>query len=400
MRRSVLFVLAALVTVAGALPDHAAAIPAFARRHKLSCSTCHDPFPRLKPFGDEFAANGFYLPEDDQDREYVTAGDPLLRLNRTFPVAARLDAYLLWAEDSATAEWDLQTPWGLKLRSGGPVARNIGYYFYFYMSEAGEVAGIEDAYLHFNDLGGQPLDLLVGQFQVCDPLMKRELRLTYEDYLIYKLRIGDSNTNLAYDRGVIVAYDLAATSTGLVASLVNGNGKAEAADETYDHDDDKNWSVRLSQDLGGTASVGGFYYAGKEALAHTLDGGETIHGDNEITYWGVDATLGVDRFAFTGQYLVREDSEPLAGVLDPQTAGIVAELVIAPHRDRSRTYYTLLYNDIDSDLDQYDYESLTGGVTRLLQRNVRLSLEYTRVIGEGAADEERSRASLGLSTAF
>lgn len=31
-----------------------------------------------------------------------------------------------------------------------------------------------------------------------------ELRLTYEDYNIYKTSIGQSMTNLTYDRGVVV----------------------------------------------------------------------------------------------------------------------------------------------------------------------------------------------------
>ena len=30
-------------------PLDAEAIPAFARKYKVSCTTCHAPFPRLKP---------------------------------------------------------------------------------------------------------------------------------------------------------------------------------------------------------------------------------------------------------------------------------------------------------------------------------------------------------------
>ena len=101
----------------------------------------------------------------------------------------RFDAFAYFEEDAEVSS-DLQMPYGLKLLSGGPLARNVGYYFYFFMSETGEVAGVEDAYMHFNDLGGVPFDIMVGQFQTCDPLMKRELRLTYEDYLIYKTRVG------------------------------------------------------------------------------------------------------------------------------------------------------------------------------------------------------------------
>ncbi len=42
----------------------------------------------------------------------------------------------------------------------------------------------------FNDLFGRDLDLYVGQFQVSDPLFKREIRLPFEDYQIYGAKAG------------------------------------------------------------------------------------------------------------------------------------------------------------------------------------------------------------------
>src|SRR3546814_13507529 len=56
--------------------------------------------------------------------------------------------------------------------------------------ERGEVAGLEDAYLQFNDVLGSGVDVIAGQFQVSDPLFKRELRLEYEDYMPYRVRVG------------------------------------------------------------------------------------------------------------------------------------------------------------------------------------------------------------------
>lgn len=40
------------------------AIPNFARKYKLDCSTCHAPIPRLNEFGFKFRAAGFRLPEE------------------------------------------------------------------------------------------------------------------------------------------------------------------------------------------------------------------------------------------------------------------------------------------------------------------------------------------------
>lgn len=384
--------------VATLLPTDAQAIPAFARRYKLSCTTCHAPFPRLKDFGNEFAANGFTIPEEEKERDYVSAGDDLLHLNRDFPLAVRFDAWAYFEEDAAVNN-DLQTPLGLKLLSGGALARNVGYYFYFFMSEAGEIAGIEDAYVHFNDVGGVPFDVMVGQFQVCDPLMKRELRLTYEDYLIYKARIGYAVGNLTYDRGLILTYDIASTGTGLVGMIVNGNGKIEAGDGKFDDDKYKNFAGRVTQGVGDLFQVGYFYYSGQELLANP-DVASPFHDNvykNGLHYHGPDLVVGNGTLDLTLQYLMRSDSNP--GLVDDavkvETDGIVAELVISPHQDRSRTYATLLYNRIDSDWDEYDYESYTAGLTRLLARNLRLTLEYTY-----DAEREISRGGVGLVTAF
>src|SRR5690606_10009383 len=103
-------------------------------------------------------------------------------------------AYLQGFSDvpSDATQFDLQTPYNIKLLSGGPIANNVSYYLYFFLSERGEVAGLEDAYIQFTDLFGSDIALLVGQFQISDPLFKRELRLEFEDYQAYRVRVGDA----------------------------------------------------------------------------------------------------------------------------------------------------------------------------------------------------------------
>lgn len=387
----VLIALALIVCLTTVLPRLAEAIPAFARTHKLSCSTCHVPFPRLNAFGEEFAGNGFTIPEQEKDRDFISAGDDLLKLNKTFPIAARFDAYGVYESQTENdVDTDLQTPWGLKLLSGGNLSRNVGYYFYFFMDERGEVAGVEDAYIHFNNLGGSTFDIMIGQFQTSDPLMKRELRLTYEDYNIYKTKIGDSQTNLTYDRGVMLTYDIESTGTGLVGLVVNGNGKPDAGeDRKFDQDKYKNFAFRISQDIGDYFGVGYYIYSGEEL------GG--VGYKNKILYNGVDCVLGNGMFDLTFQYLWRKDTNPtfLEASSDIKTEGMVAELIFSPHRDRSRHYWTLLYNQTGSDLDIYDDATLTGSMTYLLARNLRGVVEYTRNL-----EHDIDRGVLGFVAGF
>lgn len=366
------------------------AIPAFARRYKISCTTCHAPFPRLKEYGDEFAGEGFIIQENEKARDYVSAGDDLLWLNRDFPIAVRFDAFAVYNKDSEVKS-DLRTPWGLKLLSGGTLYKNIGYYFYFYMSEHGEIAGIEDAYIHFNNLFGKPLDIMVGQFQVCDPLMKRELRLTLEDYEIYRTKVGKSGTNLTYDRGLMVTYGLEKTGTDLVGIFVNGNGKGEA-DELGNMDNNgfKNFGLRINQGLGSWLSLGGFFYSGKDENTHFE---EKI--ENRITYFGPDLVFNAGPIGLTVQYLQRKDTNPflVKNGNEAKTKGVVAELIYSPKLDMSRYFITALFNSVENDYYKYRTATLSG--TYLVARNLRLILEYTRDL-----ELEQNKFALGLVTAF
>ena len=369
------------------ISTQADAIPAFARRYKISCNTCHAPFPKLKPYGDEFAGNGFIIKEDEKERDYITAGDDLLWLNKTFQLGVRFDAYAVYDQDKKV-ETDLQIPWGLKIMSGGALYKNIGYYFYFYMSERGEVAGIEDAYIHFDNVFGTPLDVMVGQFQTSDPLMKRELRLTFEDYMFYKVKFGQSQTNLAYDRGIMLVYGVEQTGTDIIGMVVNGNGKPEADEQLkFDNDKFKNFGVRVNQAIGDFMSIGGYYYTGKEEDENALE--------NNITYWGPDINLSGGPLEFTAQYMVRTDDNPLfqADANEVESKGIIAEMIFAPQKDRSRHYFTGLYNKIDSDL--YMYETFTLSGTYLLARNLRFIVEYTRDL-----ENDLNRATIGMVSGY
>ncbi|MEJ2053344.1 MAG: hypothetical protein P8X42_05435 [Calditrichaceae bacterium] len=377
----------AFLTLSFLLPDTSSAIPAFARKYKVSCNTCHSVFPRLKDYGDEFAGNGFIIKEKETPRDYVTAGDDLLWLNKDYPIATRIDLFMTH-EEGKDVEDDFKIPWGLKLLSGGTLYKNIGYYFYFYMQEQGEVAGIEDAYIHFDNIFSTNLDVLVGQFQICDPLMKRELRLTYEDYMIYKTYIGESHMNLAYDRGIMLAYDVNKTGTTLIGMVVNGNGKPEAENGSFDQNNNKSIALRINQNILDFMTIGGFYYTGKE---DSPDSNRT----NEVKYYGPDLTFGRGPVELTAQFLIREDSNPLflSSAQDDKTTGYVVELVFAPDFNRSRYYVTALYNNIDS--DNYKYETATLSFTYQIARNLRIMTEYTRDL-----EIDKNRFVLGLVSAF
>lgn len=393
-------VLGALILLAASAPP-ASGIPAFARKYRVSCNLCHAPAPRLTEMGETFAGNGFQFQPGEEPRDTVDTGDPLLQLMRDIPLAIRLDAYLQGFSDvpSDATQFDLQTPYNIKLLSGGPIANNVSYYLYFFLSERGEVAGLEDAYIQFTDLFGSDIALLVGQFQISDPLFKRELRLEFEDYQAYRVRVGDARMDLTYDRG-LMAIASPWEGADVAVQLLNGRGLSAAGENRlFDQDDWKTWAGRFSQSYG-PLRVGAFGLYGPERR----DG-----LSNEIVVWGPDATIAVGQnLELNGQFLRRTDTRPFFGAIEDDTEvdALFAEAIWSPQGMAGRWFATALYNRIWSDdpifsvrqgedalLDRY--ESAAVGATYLLARNLRL-------MGEGQWDFERegARFTLGVVTAF
>ncbi|MEE9229101.1 MAG: hypothetical protein V3U86_00170, partial [Acidobacteriota bacterium] len=55
----------ALFVVAVGSVEKVSAVPSFARKYRVSCSTCHNVFPQLNAFGRFFRAKGYRMPGRD-----------------------------------------------------------------------------------------------------------------------------------------------------------------------------------------------------------------------------------------------------------------------------------------------------------------------------------------------
>lgn len=392
-----------LISIIVFLTEDALSIPAFARKYQYSCTTCHAPAPRLKPFGEEFAANGFKLSDETQEpkRATIDTGDPILKLLREFPLAVRIEGFTAYKED-AEAETDFQWPWAFKILSGGPISEKVSYYFYYIIEKGGE-SGLEDAYLQFNKPFKLPLDLIFGQFQVSDPIFKRELRLERNDYMIYKISPGYSKIKLTYDRGISIVPDLKGVFD-LSIGIFNGSGLKEAEGERndYDIDRDKSFTLRLAKEIG-PLRVGLFGYSGREEkiLYASPDYCDCVK--NKVTYFGPDLVLNLsENFQINLQYLKRKDTKGIyeymiggAEVGEMTTKGGFAEVIWLPAGLEGRYALSLLYNKIDSDDPSAIFENISLTLNYLMARNIRFLTEFERDI-----EKKKNNIILGVSAAF
>lgn len=383
-----------------AVADENDRIPAFARQYGISCSACHNPIPKLTAFGELFAGNGFRMAPGEEPRDTIDTGDRLLALAKDVPLALRLDAYVQAFNNGQTAT-DFKSPYNLKLLSGGQISSKLSYYLYFFLFERGEVGGIEDAFIQLNDVAGKPIDVVVGQFQVSDPMFKRELRLEYEDYAVYRARMGLQPADLTYDRGVMVIADAAGfTFTG---EVVNGNGRGPAGpDLNLDNDVAKSAFAHVTRDLSPSIRLGAMGYLGRQT--GSAAGGPEV--DSDLWMLGADATVTVGPLEINGQYLHREDDAPTFDPDEPRGKmdGGFVEAILRPAG--SRWYALGLYNRVDANLPLLNvrlggapnvtrYQTITGGVGYELRRNFRILAEAT-----WDTEVEEARWTLGVVTAF
>jgi hypothetical protein len=349
------------------------AIPAFARKYRVSCQLCHNPIPRLTEFGETFAGNGFRFSAAEPARDTIDTGDRLLELARDLPLAIRFDAFAQGFTNGESGT-DLETPYNLKVLSGGPISGKLSYYFYFFLFERGEVGGVEDAFVYVNDIGGLPID-------------------------VYRVRIGDQPADLTYDRGISAVAELGEfTITG---TLLNGNGKGEARENRrFDDDLIKNLFAHVSRPITSSLRLGVMGYYGRQA--------EEADGDVENDLWmaGTDFTLSVGRLEVNGQYIHREDDAPTFTADEPEakTDGGFAEAIYM-FAD-GRWYATALYNVIYTDRPLLDvhlggpanikrWQTISAGGGYVLRRNFRLMGEFGWDL-----EQETTRWTLGLVTAF
>ncbi len=183
-------------------PDQAQAIPAFARKYNVNCTTCHTAPPILNHYGQRFLENGYQLPgtEDGGIIGKKKLGDLTLD-DVTNYIGFRLvgNAVRNWGfkkENPAGLDGgvvenktEFTFPENFVLFAGGTVTKNVGF-----MVELGHDveeggAAVERGFLTFSNLIG-PHDLVhlrVGKF---DPN-------TYSSYATVRQQLGDIGESVA-----------------------------------------------------------------------------------------------------------------------------------------------------------------------------------------------------------
>lgn len=368
------------------------AAPMFARQYGLSCVNCHSAFPKLNDFGKQFVENNYRLPNWKDTT--VKTGDDELALPAYIPLAVRAQAFVQGRDaetidvttgERTEADSDFQSPYLIKLLSSAPLSDHITYYFYGIFAEKGGNGEtvIEDAWFSHDDIFGSGVGLMLGQFQVSDLMFPRETRLTFQDFMAYRM------AGITYERGVIFSRGFGGFDIGI--GLVNGNGINDnftinspgyrRPDHLFDNDNNKAAFIRVGTDIGPVAT-GLFAYAGEQKNATGAAG--TVSGDRDTdkNILGLDMSGSIGgNVHWFGQLLWNEWDGFITQTTNYKWFGAFVGVDYVPG---NKWTYSLLYNYADGgDFDNtdtvyegIDIDSLTFNASYYFMRNVKGVLEF------------------------
>ena len=360
----------------------ALAMPVFARQYDISCNVCHVAYPRLNAFGEAFAG-GMNMRMPDWRKITAPTPDEDLALPKVPPFAIRAQANVQARKgeevDPVTGPtgnksgFDFQSPYLIKLLSSAPLSENITYYFYGIFAEKGAngEALIEDAWFRHKDAFGSGIAVQLGQFQLSDLMFPRETRMTFQDFMVYRM------AGVTYDRGLLFTRALGPVDTAL--GFVNGNGinanftinspGFRRPDRMFDNDSRKTVFGRVGMDIG-PVGVGLFGANGKQRNATGAAGADLGTRDTDKRAVGLDLSgeIGGKLFWFAQGMWNRWDGF-LDPALDYKWRGAFAGVDYVPG---GRWVYSVLWNHTDAG----DFENTNTVYEGIAMRTLSFAASY------------------------
>jgi hypothetical protein len=303
------------------------AIPAFARKYGLPCSSCHEAWPKLSPFGQSFKDNGYQL-GNDRDA-------PIFQQPAYWPIALRITPN--WHRESnsnavvddpnnpgGTTEQKLTTNGfdltGMDMLTAGTLAKNISFLLVPSADETGAFH-FESANVRFSNLFGSSwLNVKVGKFEL-DNLISEKRILTlsqnggfYQEY--HFVPIGDINGFGLGDNqlGAELMGHSKNDRTRYSVSVLSSNDGNVDVPNGHGYDVFLTASQAFQAGDLGLQRVGGFAYIGKAATYYLTQGGVPVDGQGMKSFYraGLLGVWYIKKFDFSTMWTHSNDNPFLA----------------------------------------------------------------------------------------
>jgi hypothetical protein len=449
MRNSVILVFAAIVIVTS-LSSESYAIPAFARKYKTSCATCHVGFPKLNAFGEAFRRNGYQFP-GHTDAEFIKDEEVSLGAEgnkKSFPDAiwpGMLPAHspislFLNGEIDYNPRTDPSDPAtnarfsfdglgnAIEVAIGGTLGEDIAFWGQASLNKEG--LELNRIFLSMSNIIGDSY-ALNGRLGVFEPQLfsfsthrawmegfwfttrafdETHMGWTLEEHLSgIELNGMAAEGRLFYSAGVVEGYGPLHSDKDVYAHLAYKIGGLPLDGVTSGGPNLNN----LQPYIDNSFTIGAFIYSGNALLA--ADPSTPILGDttfssidqaNSFKMYGGDINIWYDRFNLFGGIGIRKDDNPFleAPNLSANTTTAFAELDVVAYpwllpgvrfESWKSEHAVADANDPAKALTQsYSDVQIVPGIVFLLRPNVKMTVRSSFIKVEGDSKFQNGQTQL------
>ena len=407
------------------LPKDAAAIPAFSRKYKTACMTCHTVFPKLSALGEAFRLNGYKLPDADElyvkDQPVSLGAEPY---KKVFPQSiwpsdipgmpplsiratggVNVNSGDTNGTDSSNTQFNF--PGEIDLLAAGALGKDFSFFVNLaFTTESGTTTAEGQAWLMWQNLlsgilGKNHLNIKagnVGRQSIALPNSRDENSFTINGYQYQDVlglgpqpgfQVNGFGSRWRYYAGIVQANSDSSSKDyyGGLSFKIGGLG--------YDG------SGLKSEEGGLTTSPSGFWR--DDSILFGLFGYRGFTGQNadKDDRYGADLRINFKDFSLGGGYIREKADASTSAPVDTTATGAMKRLFELTQRrfsllDESTAtdttknlwfaegHYFIFpwlipyarYEALTVDTNDQDQARIIGGLAFLLRANIKLNVEY------------------------
>ncbi len=279
------------------LASNASALPAFARKNNMVCSSCHAAYPTLTSFGRQFKEAGYRVPGS-------TVGDTkvsdFLQFDKNVPMSVALISRPY--SDSKSGESEIRAIHEAEIYAAGEIYKNIsGFMEVEAEGEDGFGLVLSSAHITYNQSKALNIQVGYGPSLMADPYdtYADMRRLTATHYEMFNRKGGnaDNNDKFRHSRQQVSVYGRAATNKLFYYGGFGGlTGDNTGSDSSI-------YFGRVAFDITPGIMVGGLALKGSCKVSDCTGASNT----RNFTRYAVDSQLDIGNFRLTGVYMQAKD---------------------------------------------------------------------------------------------
>ena len=372
-------------------PTDSEAIPAFARKTDMTCSTCHTAWPSLNSFGRQYKEHGYRIGHLEPPTKIISKD---LKWNESLPVSVLLVGRPY--DKKKTGETKNRSIHEVELMVGGPMGEKMSGFFEVeaedeVANDIGFDTGISSAALTFNMHEAAHVQLSWASATWFDPYnsYSNHLRMTRGASAVIDQVFGgaDNNGKLKTSRQNTTVYGRPTPKFFYGLSMSGDAGETEGVDGNT-------VTARVAFDVMPSLTLGALSVSGTCAL-----GAPNCTINREYKRTAFDIQSEINGFIINAVALSAEDDNTTATATIKNDAQYVQ--VIYAVKDGNRTTWAPLirFDSYDKTGGTEKVEEITFSANYYFTENIRGMLEFWNKDSDNNAEDD-DRLTLQIYASF